>query len=95
MLSIKIASCFAYYLTPLCLLLAGRPGPVTVTVTTESGECLGETVFTYIDPEKNKRKQNELRALVKDFAKKLKQYQQGDDDEESRKSVKIGNQQGN
>lgn len=95
MLSIKIASCLAYDLTPLCLHLAGRPGLVTVTVTTESGECLGETVFTYKNPKKkrnnqglsNKRKVDELSAIVKDFAKKLKQFQQGDEDEESLKSA--------
>ena len=100
MLSIIIASCFAYDLTPLCLHLAGRPGLVTVTVTTESGECLGETVFTYKNPKKkrnnqglsNKRKVDELSAIVKDFAKKLKQFQQGDDGDESLKSAfKQGN----
>lgn len=83
MLSIKIASCVAQYLTPLCLLLAGQPGPVTVTVTTDSGECLGETIFTYEDTEKNKRKY----ALFDDLVKKVKQIEQGDDGEESRKSA--------
>lgn len=100
MLSIIIASCFAYDLTPLCLHLAGRPGIVTVTVTTERGECLGETLFTYKNPKKkgnnqglsNKRKLDELSAIVKDFAKKLKQFQQGDDGDESLKSAfKQGN----
>ena len=93
MLSVKIGSCFAYYLTPLCLLLAGQPGPVTVTVTTERGECLGKTVFTYKDPDEkannerlfNKRKLDELSAAVEDLAKKIKQIEQGDDGEESRK----------
>ena len=83
MLSIKIASCFAYYLAPLCLLLAGRPGPVTVTVTTESGECLGETIFTYEDTEKKKRKY----ALFDDMVKKVKQIEQGDDGDEGWKSA--------
>lgn len=81
--SIKIAACFAYYLTPLFLLLAGRPGPVTVIVTREGGECLGETIFTYEDTEKNKRKC----ALFDDMVKKLKQIEQGDDGKESRKSA--------
>ena len=101
MLSIKLASCFAYNLTPLCLHLAGRPGIVTVTITTESGECLGETVFTYKNPKKkgnnqglsNKRKLDELfSAIFKDFAKKLNQFQQGDDGDESLQSAfKQGN----
>lgn len=100
MLSIKLASCFAYNLTPLCLHLAGRPGIVTVRVTTESGECLGETVFTYKNPKEKgnnhglctKRKLDELSAIVKDFAKNLKQLQQGDDGDESLQSAfKQGN----
>ena len=100
MLSVKLASCFAYDLTPLCLHLAGRPEVVTVTVTTETGECLGKTVFTYKNSKKkgnnqglsNKRKLVELSAIVKDFAKKLKQFQQGDAGDESLKSAfKQGN----
>ena len=81
--SIKIAACFAYYLTPLFLLLAGRPGPVTVIVTREGGEYLGETIFTYEDTEKNKRKC----ALYDDMVKKVKEIEQGDDGMESRKSA--------
>ena len=65
------------------LLLAGRPGLVTATVTTESGECLKETIFTNEDTEKSKRKC----ALVDDVMKKLKQIEQGDDGEESWKSA--------
>ena len=100
MFSIKIASCFAYDLTPLCLHLAGQPGIVNATITRESGECLGETLFRYKNPKKkgnnqglsNKRKLDELSAIVKDFAKKLKQFQQGDDGDESLKSAfKQGN----
>ena len=73
---------------------------VTVTVTTDSGESLGETVFTYKNPKKkgnnqrlsNKRKLDELSAIVKDFAKKLKEFQQGDDGHESLESAfKQGN----
>ena len=79
----KIASCFAYYLTPLCLLLAGRPGPVTVTVTTESGECLGETIVMYEDTKKNIRKY----VLFDDMVAKIKQIEVDDDGEESRKSA--------
>ena len=81
-------------------LLAGRPGTVTVTVTTERGECLGETVFTYKDREKKannqglctKRKVEEASAILEEFLKKLKQIRQGDDGEESRK---LAFQQGN
>ena len=100
MLSLKVASCFAYDLTPLCLHLAGRPGIVTVTVTTETGECLEKTVFTYKNSKKrgnnqglsNKKKLDELSAIVKDFAKKLKQFQQGDEGDESLTSAfKQGN----
>lgn len=76
--SIKIAALFAYYLTPLFLLLAGQPGPVTVIVTREGGECLGETIFTYEDTEKNKSD---------DMVKTFKQIEQGDDGKESRKSA--------
>lgn len=100
MLSIKLASCFAYNLTPLCLHLAGRPGIVPVTVTTESEECLGETVFTYENPKKkgnnqglfNKRKLAKLSAIAEDLAKKIKQFRQGDDGDESLQSAfKQGN----
>lgn len=81
-------------------LLAGRPGTVTVTVTTKRGECLGETVFTYKDPEEKannqglctKRKVEEASAILEEFLKKFKQIGQGDDGEESRK---LAFQQGN
>ena len=73
---------------------------VTVTVTTDSGESLGETVFTYKNPKKkgnnqglsNKRKRDELFAILKVLAKKLKEFPEGDDGDESLESAfKQGN----
>ena len=73
---------------------------VTVTVTTDSAESLGETVFTYKNPKKkgnnqglsNKRKRDELFAILKVLAKKLKEFPEGDDGDESLESAfKQGN----
>ena len=73
---------------------------VTVTVTTDSGESLGETVFTYKNPKKkgnnqglsNKRKLDELSAIVEVLAKKVKEFPEGDDGDGSLESAfKQGN----
>lgn len=59
----------------------GRPGLVTVTITTESGFYLGNAFFTYEDPENetnqqvlcNKRKIEELSDIVQNLTKMFKQ----------------------
>jgi len=59
----------------------GRPGVVTVTITTESGFYLGKALFTYEDPENetkqqvlcSKRKIEELDVILQNFTKMLKQ----------------------
>lgn len=74
--------------------LAGQPGTIIVKITTEGGACLGETDFTYKNPKKklihqglsNKRKLDELYAVVNELEKKIKQIQQGDNDEENQTS---------
>ena len=66
---------------PFFLHKGGRPGLVTVTITTESGFYLGKAFFTYEDPENetnqqvlcNKRKIEELSDIVQNLAKMLKQ----------------------
>ena len=60
--------------------IGGRPGLVTVTITTETG-YLGNALFTYEDPENetnqqvlcNKRKIEELSDIVQNMAKMFKQ----------------------
>lgn len=85
---------------PLFLQIAGQPGTITVKITTEGGAYLGETDFTYKNPKKklihqglsNKRKLDELYAVVKDLEKKVKLIQQGDNDEENQTScIEQGN----
>ena len=66
---------------PFFLHKGGRPGLVTVTITTESGFYLGKAFFTYEDPENetnqqvlcNKRKIEELSDIVQNLAKMFKQ----------------------
>lgn len=65
---------------PCFLHKGGRPGVVTVTITTGSGFYLGKALFTYEDPENetkqqvlcNKRKLEELSGIVQNLTKMFK-----------------------
>lgn len=50
------------------MLLAGKkPGVVSVIVTTEKGDYIGDTLFTYVDPEEQEKEM--MKVLLSDSSK--------------------------